>query len=64
MPKLGGARRRCRGAILFVSLGGSLVAVNVKDALADRDPNQYVAFGDSITWGLESFAYPPGSRPS
>jgi lysophospholipase L1-like esterase len=48
------------GAVLLVlSLIGAPAAGSAASALADRDPNQYVAFGDSITWGLETFGYPP-----
>lgn len=46
-------------AALVLSLIGTPAAGSAAAAPADRDPNQYVAFGDSITYGLGTFGYPP-----
>jgi lysophospholipase L1-like esterase len=46
-------------AILVLSLIGTPAPGSAAAAPADRDPDQYVAFGDSITYGLGSFGYPP-----
>jgi lysophospholipase L1-like esterase len=49
-----------RSAVMALAAAAVLLLFAAAAApAAERDPNQYVAFGDSITWGGGFYGYPP-----
>jgi lysophospholipase L1-like esterase len=48
-----------RAAVAAFAGAAFLLPSLAASAAAERDPNQYVAFGDSITWGSGFNGYPP-----